>query len=270
MGETEFSAEEKYQFYQRLMMAIFRMMRDARFLICYPYIIEEEEEVSLEEGMKKVFETLPDFPSWPKEKQIQLLNLRFGLEDGEARRLAKVAKEFEITRERIRQVEARILRVLRHPSRPRFLVRFLLPTPEQEAENLRRFKELEEKKEGLETTIQTLGEEIRDIREERKRLEIFLKRFSLTLEDLDPRTRTRTRSGLRDVLQRAALRRPGTTPRLVVIAYNRLVQNGIDSLSQLRAIMDFNEVNIAAIRNLGQKSFLLISQALEMTKKETN
>lgn len=163
MRETEFSAEEKYQFYQRLMMAIFRMMRDARFLICYPYI-----------------------------------------------------------------------------------------------------------KEGLETTIQTLGEEIRDIREERKKLEIFLKRFGLTLEDLDPRTRTRTRSGLRDALQRAALRHPGTTPRLVVITYNRLVQNGIDSLSQLRAIMDFNEVNIAAIRNLGQKSFRLISQVLEMTKKEIN
>lgn len=46
-----------------------------------------------------------------------MLRLRFGLEDGRSRTLEEVGKEFDVTRERIRQIEAKALRKLRHPSR---------------------------------------------------------------------------------------------------------------------------------------------------------
>ena len=55
----------------------------------------------------------------PREEMV--LKLRFGLEDGRARTLAEVGKEFKVTRERIRQIEAKALRKLRHPSRSRKL-----------------------------------------------------------------------------------------------------------------------------------------------------
>ena len=55
----------------------------------------------------------------PREEMV--LKLRFGLEDGRARTLEEVGKEFKVTRERIRQIEAKALRKLRHPSRSRKL-----------------------------------------------------------------------------------------------------------------------------------------------------
>jgi RNA polymerase primary sigma factor len=59
----------------------------------------------------------------PREQKV--LKLRFGLDDGRARTLEEVGKEFEVTRERIRQIEAKALRKLRHPSRSKKLKDFL-------------------------------------------------------------------------------------------------------------------------------------------------
>ena len=59
----------------------------------------------------------------PREKKV--LELRFGLEDGRNRTLEEVGKEFNVTRERIRQIEAKALRKLRHPSRSKRLKDFL-------------------------------------------------------------------------------------------------------------------------------------------------
>ena len=59
------------------------------------------------------------------EKEQKVLKLRFGLEDGRARTLEEVGKEFKVTRERIRQIEAKALRKLRHPSRSRKLKDYL-------------------------------------------------------------------------------------------------------------------------------------------------
>lgn len=59
------------------------------------------------------------------EREQKVLKLRFGLEDGRARTLEEVGKEFQVTRERIRQIEAKALRKLRHPSRSRKLKDFL-------------------------------------------------------------------------------------------------------------------------------------------------
>ena len=60
-----------------------------------------------------------------KERERQVIVLRFGLEDGHPRTLEEVGKEFNVTRERIRQIEAKALRKLRHPSRSRKLKDYL-------------------------------------------------------------------------------------------------------------------------------------------------
>jgi RNA polymerase primary sigma factor len=59
----------------------------------------------------------------PREQRV--LQLRFGLEDGRSRTLEEVGVEFNVTRERIRQIEAKALRKLRHPSRSRKLKDYL-------------------------------------------------------------------------------------------------------------------------------------------------
>ncbi|MFH1140499.1 MAG: sigma-70 family RNA polymerase sigma factor, partial [Chloroflexota bacterium] len=72
----------------------------------------------LKEQIDDVLSTLSD-----REKRV--LQLRFGLEDGRSRTLEEVGREFGVTRERIRQIEAKALRKLRHPSRSRKLRDFL-------------------------------------------------------------------------------------------------------------------------------------------------
>ncbi len=72
----------------------------------------------LQEQLREVLDTLT-------ERERKVLILRFGLEDGRARTLEEVGKEFSVTRERIRQIEAKALRKLRHPSRSRKLKDYL-------------------------------------------------------------------------------------------------------------------------------------------------
>ena len=66
-------------------------------------------------------EQLEDVMSTLTPREAKVLKLRFGLEDGKARTLEEVGREFEVTRERIRQIEAKALRKLRHPSRSKKL-----------------------------------------------------------------------------------------------------------------------------------------------------
>ena len=70
-------------------------------------------------------EQLEDVLCTLNEREQKVLKLRFGLEDGRARTLEEVGKEFDVTRERIRQIEAKALRKLRHPSRSKKLRDFL-------------------------------------------------------------------------------------------------------------------------------------------------
>ncbi len=72
----------------------------------------------LKEQLEDVLSTLTD-------REQKVLRLRFGLDDGRARTLEEVGKEFNVTRERIRQIEAKALRKLRHPSRSRKLKDYL-------------------------------------------------------------------------------------------------------------------------------------------------
>jgi RNA polymerase primary sigma factor len=59
------------------------------------------------------------------DREKRVLQLRFGLKDGHARTLEEVGKEFNVTRERIRQIEGKALRKLRHPTRSRKLKGYL-------------------------------------------------------------------------------------------------------------------------------------------------
>ena len=72
----------------------------------------------LKEQLNDVLSTLTD-------REAKVLKLRFGLEDGRSRTLEEVGKEFDVTRERIRQIEAKALRKLRHPSRSKNVKDFL-------------------------------------------------------------------------------------------------------------------------------------------------
>ena len=72
----------------------------------------------LKEQVGEVLHTLTD-------REALVLQLRFGLEDGRSRTLEEVGREFGVTRERIRQIEAKALRKLRHPTRSRKLKDFL-------------------------------------------------------------------------------------------------------------------------------------------------
>ena len=72
----------------------------------------------LKEQLAEVLKTLT-----PREEKV--LKLRFGLDDGNPKTLEEVGKEFNVTRERIRQIEAKALRKLRHPSRSKKLKDFL-------------------------------------------------------------------------------------------------------------------------------------------------
>ena len=79
---------------------------------------EQAADVLLREQIEEVLETLT-----PREAKV--LKLRFGLLDGRTRTLEEVGKEFAVTRERIRQIEAKALRKLRHPSRSKKLKDFM-------------------------------------------------------------------------------------------------------------------------------------------------
>ncbi|MEG3007250.1 MAG: RNA polymerase sigma factor RpoD, partial [Oscillospiraceae bacterium] len=83
-----------------------------------PAPAEAASHTLLREQLSDVLKTLT-----PREEKV--LKLRFGLEDGRGRTLEEVGKEFNVTRERIRQIEAKALRKLRHPSRSKKLRDFL-------------------------------------------------------------------------------------------------------------------------------------------------
>ena len=83
-----------------------------------PVPAEAASHTLLKEQLASVLQSLT-----PREEKV--LRLRFGLEDGRPRTLEEVGKEFQVTRERIRQIEAKALRKLRHPSRSKKLRDFL-------------------------------------------------------------------------------------------------------------------------------------------------
>ena len=83
-----------------------------------PVPAEAAAQTLLKEQLDEVLDTLT-------EREQKVLRLRFGMDDGRARTLEEVGKEFDVTRERIRQIEAKALRKLRHPSRSRKLRDYL-------------------------------------------------------------------------------------------------------------------------------------------------
>ena len=83
-----------------------------------PSLYDKVSQELLKEALSKVLSTLS-----PREKKV--LIMRFGLEDGKPKTLEEVGREFKVTRERIRQIEAKAIRKLKHPTRARKLRDFL-------------------------------------------------------------------------------------------------------------------------------------------------
>ncbi len=83
-----------------------------------PSLYDKVSKELLKEAMNKVLETLS-----PREKKV--LIMRFGLDDGKPKTLEEVGKEFKVTRERIRQIEAKALRKLKHPTQAKKLREYL-------------------------------------------------------------------------------------------------------------------------------------------------
>lgn len=83
-----------------------------------PTLYDTVSRELLKDALQEVLETLS-----PRERKV--LEMRFGLKDGRVRTLEEVGKEFRVTRERIRQIEAKAIRKLRHPTRARKLKDFL-------------------------------------------------------------------------------------------------------------------------------------------------
>jgi len=79
---------------------------------------DETSRQLLREQMKDILDSLS-----PRERHV--LKLRFGLDDGQSRTLEEVGQKFGVTRERVRQIEAKALRKLRHPTRSRKLKDYL-------------------------------------------------------------------------------------------------------------------------------------------------
>ncbi|MBQ9898048.1 MAG: sigma-70 family RNA polymerase sigma factor, partial [Ruminococcus sp.] len=83
-----------------------------------PAPAEAASRTLLKEQLNEILATLTD-------REAKVLKLRFGLEDGKSRTLEEVGQRFDVTRERIRQIEAKALRKLRHPSRSKKVKDFL-------------------------------------------------------------------------------------------------------------------------------------------------
>ena len=93
-----------------------------RELICEDDIEEKVSYIMMSEQLHEVLETLT-------EREQRVLELRYGLKGGEAKTLEEVGNAFNVTRERVRQIEAKALRKLRHPSQSRKLRDYIDYTP---------------------------------------------------------------------------------------------------------------------------------------------
>lgn len=90
-------------------------------------LVQQEDEISIEDivAAKMLREQLEEVLDTLTDREQKVLRLRFGLLDGRARTLEEVGRKFNVTRERIRQIEAKALKKLRHPSRSRKLKDYL-------------------------------------------------------------------------------------------------------------------------------------------------
>ncbi|MDO5344601.1 MAG: RNA polymerase sigma factor RpoD [Lachnospiraceae bacterium] len=133
------SVEELSQVLQMPEQQVVEILRIMMDPVSLEAPVGEEEEARLgdfmqdmrqpppaEEAAFRVLQSqLAEVMSTLTEREQKVLNLRFGLEDGEVRTLEEVGEQFHVTRERIRQIEAKALRKLRHPSRSRKLRDYL-------------------------------------------------------------------------------------------------------------------------------------------------
>lgn len=129
LAEAMDTTEDKIRSYFKIMQEPLSMdirVGDDEDSSLKDFIKDDNSESPLHKSWKKnLIETLDEVLDSLSEKEADVLRLRFGLEDGESKTLEEVGFMFGVTRERIRQIEAKALRKLRHPSRSQKLIDFL-------------------------------------------------------------------------------------------------------------------------------------------------
>jgi len=257
MEENRVNPTEIYQANGTLMAAIF----GEKSIRCYPYIYQKRQEVGEgEEGIEEIFiaDITHEVVKVPlnkmiqvvledlNEKERQVLNLRFGLEDGKLKSYKEIAPEFKVSRARIGQIIERSLRKLRHPSRSRRLREFLIPNPEE------RFRE-KQRLIGLEEQIRSLNEAKELTRTRNKDRE--------TLEE--------DRKALEEAIEVTAANYQekcgGISPYRRI--HNALRHGGITQLSQLKAL---NRRELYQLRNVGKKSIDFLQEVLRTAEERAS
>ena len=132
-----------------------------------PVPAEAAAQTLLKEQLDEVLDTLT-------EREQKVLRLRFGMNDGRARTLEEVGKEFDVTRERIRQIEAKALRKLRHPSRSRKLRDYLDKLSGKQCNREKRIQMELSKRLRAVADLVTAGYQVADIGTDHAYIPIFL------------------------------------------------------------------------------------------------
>jgi len=224
---------------ERLLAAIFGQPE----IRCYPYIwrekINAENELLVEQTsypVQKVnlVQEIQDILGTFEKRHEQILNLRFGLENGKCLTQKEIGKEYGVTHTRIGQIIHRSLVQLRHPTRSRRLKEFIIPSPEERFKEKQRILNLEKE---LERQTSVLYD-----REDERRLAVALKKAS-------------------DDYQREH--------SLTISPYNR-IHNALrrQNLLQLSQLRKTPEQNIRSFRSVGKESFEVIKRALLIAEQE--
>jgi|GEM_PF-2886216 len=251
MPRAKLTLLQERQAYERLVAAICADQEIA----CFPCISQQGGTISLKEVVGRVLETLPDSPCWTKKRQIRLIELRFGLNDGKRRTQQAVGQTFGLTPGRIHQVEAKIFRKLRQADRLRLLRPFLILSQEETESLGQRVSELEAEIEWLRERDEALKRQDQIFRQ-------ILITWGILPGDFEEKKALWER--LRETADQHS-----HPQYLLTRTYNGLVRNGITSFSQLKNLTALfgEEELVKRMRNLGQKSLQLIHQVLEKDEK---
>ena len=255
--------KERINGYKSLLIAIFGEWEGL------PRLYPEIEWEALVSRCDQVLETLLD------ERMKRILRLRFGLDNGKPKGLEEVGREFGVTRERIRQIETKGLRILRHPSRSRQLREFIIPTQEEREREIDQLRELTEEN-------QQLREENEELRQKDRRSVRQLKSLGIeeeTFKTLDREAIAEDEQVLKWALEVVTAHypkasRPSPHPPfrefypspLPTTVRNALIRAGISRLAQLKEAVETDQLR--GIRHIGAKGREFIQEVLQLAEQQ--
>lgn len=112
---------EHLNHYFRLLLCLFGIPENGTLVL-----VDEVDGIKLSKAIEEAIQTLPEAPhQTPKDRPREVVRMRFGLKDARPLTLREIGKHYDLTHERIRQIESKALRMLRHKSRSDALRRFI-------------------------------------------------------------------------------------------------------------------------------------------------